>query len=118
MKTRQLAFLALLAIASLFVCQPSAAATSADLTGAAAVRKTDAEWAAAASTASVDAWLAFYAADAIALLPNDQLASGQEPLRHSVSRLLAQSHFSVAWRPIKLEVARSGDLAFLIAAYE
>jgi ketosteroid isomerase-like protein len=120
MKNGQLAFLAFLAVTSLFVCRPSLSARSAvDLAAAeAAVRKTDADWAAAASTASVEAWMAFYAADAIVLLPDDQLASGKELLRHTVSRLLAQPHFSVAWRPIKVEVARSGDLAFLIGAYE
>jgi ketosteroid isomerase-like protein len=116
----QLACLASLAITGLFVWRPSLSATSADdlAPAEAAVRKTDADWAAAATTAGVDAWMAFYAADAIVLLPNDQLASGRELIRHSVSRLMAQSHLLVAWRPIKVEVARSGDLAFLIAAFE
>jgi ketosteroid isomerase-like protein len=119
MKNRRLAFLAFLSIASLFVCRPSLAAASADLAAAeAAVRTTDAEWAAAATTASVDAWMAFYTADAIVLLPNNQLASGTELIRHSVGRLLAQSHLLVAWRPIKVEVAQSSDLAFLTEAYE
>jgi ketosteroid isomerase-like protein len=115
-----LAFLAFLAVTSLFVCRPSLAARSAvDLAAAeAAVRKADANWAAAASTASVDAWMAFYAADAVVLLPNDQLTSRKELLRHTVTRLLALPHLSVAWRPIKVEVARSGDLALLIGAYE
>jgi ketosteroid isomerase-like protein len=82
------------------------------------VRKTDAVWAATSSTANVDAWMAFYAADAIGLLPDDQLTSGKELLRHPVSRLLAQPHFSLAWRPGKVNVAQSGDLAFMTGAYE
>jgi ketosteroid isomerase-like protein len=120
MKNGQLAFLAFLAVASLFVCRPSLAARFAvDRAAAeAAVRKADADWAAAASADSVDAWMAFYAADAIVLLPNDQLTSGKESLRNAVSRLLAHPHLSVAWRPLKVEVARSGDLAFLIGAFE
>jgi ketosteroid isomerase-like protein len=120
MKNGLLAFLAFLGVTSLFVCRPSLSARSAvDLAAAeAAVRKGDADWAAAASTASVDAWIAFYAADAVVLLPNDQLASAKELLRHTVTRLLALPHLSVAWRPIKVEVARSGDLALLIGAYE
>jgi ketosteroid isomerase-like protein len=120
MKNGQLTFLAFLAVTSLFVCRPSLSARSGvDLAAAeAAVRKSDADWAAAASTASVDAWMAFYAADAIVLLPDDQLASGKELLRHIVTRLLALPHLSVAWRPINVEVARSGDLALLIGAYE
>src|ERR1700681_3425522 len=109
MKNGLLAFIAFLAVTSLFVCGPRLSARSAvDLAAAeAAVRKADADWAAAASTASVDAWMAFYATDAVVLLPNDQLASGKELLRHTVTRLLALPHLSVAWRPIKMEVARS-----------
>ena len=120
MKNGLPAFLVFLAVTSLFVCRPSLSATSVvDLAAVeAAVRKADADWAAAANTASVDAWMAFYAADAVVLLPNDQLASGKELLRHTVTRLLALPHVSVAWRPIKVEVARSGDLALLIGAYE
>jgi ketosteroid isomerase-like protein len=120
MKNGLLAFLAFLAVISPFVCGPSLSARSAvDLAAAeAAVRKADANWAAAASTASVDAWMAFYAADAVVLLPNDQLASGKELLRDTVTRLLALPHLSVAWRPVKVEVARSGDLALLIGAYD
>ena len=72
----------------------------------------------AAGTAGVDAWMVFYASDAIVLLPKGQLASGKELVRQSVTRLLAQSHFAVAWHPIKLEMARSGDLAFVSSAYE
>jgi ketosteroid isomerase-like protein len=120
MKNGLLAFLAFFAVTSLFVCRPILSAMSAvDLAAAeAAVHKADANWAAAASTASVDAWMAFYAADAIVLLPNDQLASGKEPVRDTVTRLLALPHLSVAWRPTRVEVARSGDLAILIGAYE
>ena len=120
MKNRQLAVLAFLAVASPFVGRPSLSARAAvDLAAAeAAVRKTDADWAAAARTAGVDAWMAFYAADAIVRLPNDEFASGGEFVRHAVSRLLALPQLSVAWRPIEVEVAGSGDLAFLIEAYE
>jgi ketosteroid isomerase-like protein len=118
MKNGLLAFLAFLAT-FLFDCRPSLSATAVDLAAVeAAVRKADADWAAAANTASVDAWMAFYAADAIVLLPNEKLASGKELLRRTVTRLLALPHLSVAWRPIKVEVARSGNLALLIGAYE
>jgi len=120
MKNGQLAFSAFLALTSVLVCRSSLSAKAAvDLAAAEmAVRKADADWAAAASTAGVDAWMAFYAADAIVRLPNDQLASGKEPIRHTVDRLLAQRHLSVAWRPVKVEVAPSGDLASVIGAYE
>ena len=120
MKIKLVVFLALLAVTPLFICRPSLAASSAaDLAAAeAAVRRADAHWAAAARTASVDAWTAFYAADAIILLPNGDLASGRELVHQSVTRLLALPRLSVAWHPIKVEMARSGDLAYLIGAYE
>jgi ketosteroid isomerase-like protein len=120
MKNGPLASLAFLTITSLLVCRLSLSASSPVDSPAveAAVRKADADWAAAASTPSVDEWMSFYAADAIVLLPNDQVASGKEIVRHTVSRFLAPPHFSVAWRPIEVKVPRSGDLAFLIAAYE
>jgi ketosteroid isomerase-like protein len=110
------ALLALLAVTSLAFCRPSFAA---DLAAAeAAVRKADADWAAVARTVSVDAWIAFYAADAVVLLPNNQLASDNELVRHSVSRLLALPDLRVVWSPIKVEVARSGERALLIETFE
>jgi ketosteroid isomerase-like protein len=116
MKNGLLALPAYLAVTSLIVYQPSFAAELVAVE--AAIRKADADWAAAARTASVEAWMAFYAADVVILLPNDQLASDKELVRHSVSRLLALPHFSIAWSPIKVEVASSGEQALLIEAYE
>lgn len=120
MKKGLLAFLAFLAVTSLFIVRPSLAAGPAiDLWPVeAAVRKADADWAVAASTASVEAWLAFYAADAVVRLPNDTLTSGRDGLRPAVKRLLALPHVSVAWRPVKAEVVPSGDQALLLDSFE
>jgi ketosteroid isomerase-like protein len=115
MKNRLLALLVFLAV-TLASYRPSLAADPA--AAEAAVRKTDVEWAAAARTAGVEAWMAFYAPDALVLLPNERLASDKEIVRHSVRHLLALPHFSVAWSPIKVEVARSGEQALLLEAYE
>jgi ketosteroid isomerase-like protein len=113
-------FVVSLTVVSLFVCRPILSAPSGvDLAAAeAAVRKADADWAAAAGSAGVDAWMAFYAADAIVVLPNDRLASGRDQVRDAVTHLLTLPRFSVAWHPIKVEMARSGELAYLIGAYE
>src|ERR1700736_3715776 len=116
MKSGLLALLAFLAVTSPAVYRPSVAADLASVETA--VRKADADWAAAARTGSVEAWITFYAADAVILLPNDQLASDKELVRHSVSRLLELPHLSVAWSPIKVMVASSGEQALLIEAYE
>lgn len=120
MKSGPLAVLISLTVTSLSVHRPSLAARSAtDLAAVeATVRKVDADWAAAAGTLSVDAWIAFYDADAVVLLPNDQLSSGKQVLRRSVSRLLGIPGLSITWDPIKVEVAQSGEQALLIDAYE
>jgi ketosteroid isomerase-like protein len=110
------ALLAFSAVTFSAVYRPSLAADL--VTVETAVRKADADWAAAARAASVEAWMAFYAADAVILLPNDQLASDKELVRQSVSRLLALPQLSVAWRPIKVKVASSGEQALLLDGYE
>ena len=119
MKHGQLALLAFLAVTSLPDCRPSlAAGTASDPAAAeAAVRQADADWAAVGASGA-EAWMVFYTADAIVLLPKGQLASGKELVRQSVTRLLAHSHLAVAWHPINVEMAPSGDLAFVSSAYE
>jgi ketosteroid isomerase-like protein len=83
-----------------------------------AVRKADADWLAAASTASVGAWTSFYSSDAIVLLPNDQLATGKSAVRQSVTRFLARPHFQVTSHPVDVKVDPSGNAASLIGMYE
>jgi ketosteroid isomerase-like protein len=120
MSNRLPLLLASLAVTLLFVYRPSMSAISAGEIAAAeaAIRKSDAEWAAAAKTASVDAWMAFYAADAVVMAPNVQIASDHELVRRTVTDLLALPHLWIVWHPIKVEVAASGDLAYLIGAYD
>ena len=112
--------LGVLASASLCLCRwVFAAPTGVDLAAAeAAVRRADADWAAAASTAGVEAWMTFYSADAIVRLPNDRLVSGNEQVRDAVTHLLTMPRLSLAWHPIKVEVTRSGDAVYLTGAYE
>jgi ketosteroid isomerase-like protein len=120
MKKRPLPCVAGLAVTSLLIGAPSLPAGAAvdPLAAEAAVRKADADWAAAAGSQSADAWMSFYASDAIVLLPDDQLASGRELIRQTVTHFLERPHLSVASRPIDVQVARSGDLASLVGAYE
>jgi ketosteroid isomerase-like protein len=120
MSNRLPVLLSSLAVTLLFVYRPSMSAISAGEIAAAeaAIRKSDAEWAAAAKTASVDAWMAFYAADVVVLAPNVQIATDRKLVRQAVTDLLALPHLWIAWHPIKVEVAASGDLAYLIGAYE
>ena len=84
----------------------------------AAVRKTDADWVKAAQTKQVDAWVAFYGDDAVVLPPNDKTADSKESIRKVVGDLLALPGLSANWQMTKVEVARSGDIAYGWGTYE
>jgi len=83
----------------------------------AAIRKADAEWVKAAQSKKAEAWLAFYTDEAVILPPNDKIAHGKESARKSVAELLALPGLAITWAATKVEVARSGDLAYLTGAY-
>ena len=82
-----------------------------------AIRALDASWVAAGQSKNVDAWMAFYAADAAVLPPNEPVAASKDAIRKSVSELLMLPGLSIDWTPIKIEVAHSGELAYLYGAY-
>ena len=83
-----------------------------------AVRKLDAEWVKAAQSKQVDAWVAFYSDDAAVLPPNEAMATDRDSIRKSVGGLLGLPGLTISWQPAKVEVARSGDLAYLYGKYE
>lgn len=104
--------------AVLMLCVMPEKASAADLAAAeAAVHKADADWAAIASN-GVEAWMSFYAADAIVLLPNDQIANGTDVVRGGVTRLLGLPHLFIAWHPTQVQMSRPGDLAYVSGVYE
>ncbi len=118
MKSARRVFWMSLAVVGSGLCRPGVAAPAVDaVTAEAQVRKADADWSAAAHDAGVDAWMAFYADDAIVLLPRDGLASGRQRVRASVTRLLARPGVSFDWHALKLKIAPSGDLAYALDAY-
>lgn len=84
----------------------------------AAIRKTDAEWVKAAQTKSVDAWLAFYTNDATVLPPNGPTATNRDSIRKIIAELMALPGLSINWRLSKVEVARSGDIAYAYGTYD
>ena len=54
----------------------------------AAIRLADSYWVKVAQSKQVDAWMAFYAEDAVVLPPNEKIATGKASIRKSVSELL------------------------------
>ena len=105
----------LLAVLGCNSTPPSAATQAAD---EAAVRQTDENWSKAAQLKQVDPWVAFYADDAVVLPPNEKMADSKESIRKSVSELLALPGLALSFGATKVEVARSGDLAYARGAYD
>jgi len=85
---------------------------------AAAVQKADADWSAAAQSKQADAWVAFYANDAVVLPPNAPTLTNKDAIHKAIADLLALPGLSVSWQTTKAEAARSGDVAFTYGTYE
>jgi len=84
----------------------------------AAVRKADADWVKAAQSKKVEDWVAFYTEDAVVLPPNEKTAVGKDAIRKPVADMLALPGLAFSWEPTKVEVAKSGDLAYLYGTYK
>ena len=83
----------------------------------AAIREADAQWSKAAGSLDVDKTVAFYSDDASVLPPNEPIANTKEAIRATWAALLAPGT-AISWEPSKVEVAKSGDLAYLIGTYK
>ncbi len=80
---------------------------------AAAIRElTDVEWMEAGQAKDIERWVSFHTDDALLLLPNAPLITGKEAIRAVVSDLLLNRGYKGSWETTKVEVARSGDLAY------
>jgi ketosteroid isomerase-like protein len=82
------------------------------------IRKADEDWARAAQTGKVAAWVAFYADDAVVLPPNDATATSKKSISKAVGDLLTLPGLTIGWQPTKIEVARSGDIGYARGTYE
>ncbi|HUK61597.1 MAG TPA: DUF4440 domain-containing protein [Stellaceae bacterium] len=84
----------------------------------AAIRKADEDWAKAAQTKQVGAWLAFYTEDAVLLPPNDKAATSKADIGNVIGQIMILPELKIGWHAAKVEVARSGDLGYAHGAYQ
>jgi uncharacterized protein (TIGR02246 family) len=78
----------------------------------AAIRRTDADWLAAAASHDLNRVLPFWADDATILAPGRPPIVGKEPIRKYVTESFATPGFSITWKTERVEVSQSGDLAY------
>jgi uncharacterized protein (TIGR02246 family) len=82
-----------------------------------AIRDLDSQWSKAAAANDLDAAVSYYTDDASMLPPNAPIAVGKAAIRASWASFLVPGA-SVSWQPDKVEVARSGDLAYSMGVYQ
>ena len=85
---------------------------------AAAIRATDADWVKTVTAKDPGAFTAFYAEDAVMLPPGGQMASGKEAITKTWTALSSQPGFALTFAPTKVEVSKSGELAYEVGDYE
>lgn len=86
-------------------------------TDEATLRKLDDEWSKAAGARDVEKTISYYSDDAIVMPPNIPTLTGKEAIRGLWKSMLGPD-FSGGWKVTKVEVARSGDLAYVSGSYE
>ena len=84
----------------------------------AAIKALDAEWSKAAGSKNVDKTVSYYAGDAIVMPSNSPALTSKEAIRAMWQGMLGAPNFSGGWTATKVEVARSGDLAYVTGTYE
>jgi ketosteroid isomerase-like protein len=111
-------YFALICVAGVLVttaCQQQAPGTRA--TDAEAIKSLDAQWSKTAGTRDVDATVAYYSDDAVLLAPNEPMITGKQALRASWAALLSPNN-AVSWHATHVDVANSGELAYLTGTYQ
>ena len=82
------------------------------------LRDLDAKWSAAAGAKDIDKTVSYYSEDAIVMPPNAPSATTRETIRSAWKEMLTSPGAAIRWKATKVEVAKSGDLAYVSGTYE
>jgi len=112
----------LLALIGLAACtseqKPAPAPPDTRAADEAAIRAASAEWAKAAEAKDLEKFLSFYADDAALFYPGSPLVTGADGRRKAWDSLLKMPDLAMTFATTKVEVARSGDLAYETGTYD
>jgi uncharacterized protein (TIGR02246 family) len=72
------------------------------------------EWSEVAASGDLERTLAYWADDAVMMIPGQPPIRGKEAIRKFVESSAAVPGFSVRWEPLEAHVSASGDMAYLI----
>jgi ketosteroid isomerase-like protein len=82
------------------------------------LRDLDAEWSRAAAAKDVEQTVAYYSDDAVVLPPNAGSATTKGAIRSLWKDLLASPGLMITWKPARVQLAKSGEMAWVSGAYE
>jgi uncharacterized protein (TIGR02246 family) len=83
-----------------------------------AIRDAQAAMVKAATAKDLDAFVAFYTDDASVLTPNAPIFTGKQPIKDGLKPMLSDPQFSLTLMPTRVEVSKSGDMAFTQGPYK
>jgi uncharacterized protein (TIGR02246 family) len=82
-----------------------------------AVVDADAQWSKTAGANDLDGTVSYYSDDASMLPPNAPIATGKQAIRAVWASMLSPD-VTVSWQVTKADVARSGELAYVMGVYQ
>ncbi len=82
------------------------------------LRDLDGQWSKAAAAKDLEQTVAYYSDDAVVLPPNAASAMTKEAIRNTWKDLLASPGLVITRKPTRVELAKSGDMAWLSGTYE
>jgi uncharacterized protein (TIGR02246 family) len=82
------------------------------------IRDLETQWSKAAAEKDLEKMLSFYADDATVLPSNAPVATTNDNVRRLWADLFASPGLALSWRTIKVEVAKSGEMAYATGTYE
>jgi len=77
-----------------------------------AVRESEIEASKALAAKDLESFISFFADDASGFYPNTPIITGKDAIRQSWKTVLALPGFAMSFQIVKVEVSRSGDLAY------
>jgi uncharacterized protein (TIGR02246 family) len=117
MKTKPLFLFGCVALLS-FTFAGTASATDTKNSAEQTIRDLEAQWSTAAGAKDLDKTVSFYSDDAIVLPANAPVATTKEAIRDVWKGLFDSPGAAMSWKPSKVEVSKSGDMAYATGSYE
>jgi uncharacterized protein (TIGR02246 family) len=113
---KRLALLCVVAVIALGVtaCNQMSDTHDADV---AALKANEAQWVQDYASKDIDKLMAHYADDAVLMVPGEPAASGKDAIRTSLKLMLTDPTLALKFDPSKVEVAKSGDIAYTQGSY-